>query len=121
MRELSKTEQLLIRACKSGNKEERLRKIYRKYWICSNDRPSPRESEYIARILGRLVEDYNPIPLGKLMENLDPQNAWMYGKNENTNYWEISLCVMTSWISCTESKKFPGLTAPAWVRNRYAE
>lgn len=107
---MDKIEILFVRACKSENTLERIKSVYRRFYY------SEYKSEPVACILTRIASKYDLIRLRELIQDLDPQNSWEFGYNEDTPYYERVVAIMASTIRLANVDKFPGYRVPAMFR-----
>lgn len=107
---MDKIEALFVRACKSSNSAARIKSVYRRFYYPEY------KSEAVAYILIRIVSNYDLIRLHDLIHDLNPKDAWEFGCNEETPYYERVVAVMTSVIRLTNVDKFPDYPVPAMFR-----
>ena len=109
---MKKLDQLFIRACKSKMPARRILSVYRRFYAIKDPKPYV----FIANILARICEKYNLITVVDLVSALDDQNQWM--RPEAVNCSKRCMEVLITKIRFTSVKELPGLTAPAWFRNK---
>ena len=114
---MDKTEQLLVRACKSRNPYPRLYSVYRRFYCGSR----AKADFHLASILTRLCDRYLEISLSRIISDLNPQNRCLFGMSQDTDYWTSTLRVLISYIATAEASRFPGLTPPAMFRHAMVE
>lgn len=109
---MSNTELLFIRACKSKHPHQRVRSVYRRFYLnCEYDHAT----EYIANLLVNICDKYNLMSTGDMVIAVHPANRWKYG-NEDDSYWTAIFNITLSRIRLTEVKKFPGFIPPRSFR-----
>ena len=110
---MTPTEQLFIRACKSGQSHRRLIKLYKTfYW---ND-PSGGDTSYaVLSILVGICEEYCPMRLSRYIQQSGPSKAWLY--QEGTGEYKVQLNILISHIRFTSVLDIKGLSTPARFRN----
>lgn len=103
---MDKITMLFIRACKSNNPINRLKRIYKSvYYSRVDDFPAG----HICDILSEIVVDYDLINLRKfLFDYSDPMQAWKYGSFEKEHYYMRMTKALISIISLTPVKAFGG-------------
>lgn len=97
---MNKIENLIVRACKSKNPDQRLQSVYRRFY-CSHWHVS-----HMADILTEIVEDYNLTYLHLLASNLNPSQKFMFGLHETAKYDEHLYRVMLSAVRLCSVDKF---------------
>jgi hypothetical protein len=105
--------QLLIRACKRTDSQDRLFRVYKRFY-CGDTEKTQDNIWALASILSPIVEMYCHIRLSKLIAQMHPYSVY----NEGQTYQEIVLRVLINQIAFTNAKDFHGLKQPAWLRNR---
>lgn len=108
---MNKLDQLFVRACKSKNPDVRILSIYRRFYYGVPSWDS------IAALLARICDEHMDIRVGTLLSDLSPVNAWKYGTEEETPYWERVVRVLTSKIRTAKIDNFEGLTPPLRFRH----
>ena len=85
---IDKTDQLFIRACKSWNSDERLLRVYRRfYYSHGSDEEAYRE---IAGILGRISEEHFAMPVEEMVRYIDPNAVkWIFDKEEHSFSYRV--------------------------------
>jgi len=107
---MDNTEQLLIRACKSGDPITRLLSVYRRFYL-----PNETPKLYLAHILAGIVDKYVPVTATEMIFEFDPkQKKEFFG--EDFTYTEIALGFVLHKIRYADRAKFPGLTTPCAFR-----
>ena len=109
--ELTKTELLLIRACKSKKAMKRLRSVYRRQYGVDGSNTTA-----LLIILGRLVEKHYPISTVELMAELNPNRAVFWADG---SYEDRSLLILISHLRLAEVSMFNGWVSPAVIRNKF--
>jgi hypothetical protein len=105
--------QLLIRACKRTDSQDRLFRVYKRFYY--GDAEKTQDGTWaIASILAPIVEMYCPIRLSKVIAEMNPYSMY----NARQTYPEIVLRILITQIAYTSAKDFHGLKQPAWLRNR---
>jgi hypothetical protein len=107
---MDKVEALIIRACKSLSQERRLKRIYKSVYYGQFD------PKHMLVILIEIAEKYQLIRLRKLVEELNPNNAWKYGGKESNSYEEKACKCLISVIRLTEVSRLPDYPIPAKFR-----
>ena len=82
-KQLTKTELLLIRACKSNAGLGRVSSVYRKqYGVCHNDRG---DKKALVSILASLVDKHCPVSTYDLVDKANPNNVMWWDQKEETS------------------------------------
>lgn len=110
---MDKTEQLVIRACKSLNPDRRLQSVYRRFYFSGG---SDHSKVGLARILSRVCDTYLNVPMSTLLNAFHPDNRCTFGADETDDYWSSVIKFLTQQIRLSERARFPGLTPPAMFR-----
>ena len=110
---MNKTDQILIRACKSTNPRQRLLSVFRRFYLHTS-----KPERHLIVVLSRICDEYCPFNTSDLVEKLSPQNRWMYV--DGSDFYSACIGVLITKIRLTKAIKFPGLTAPAFFRNKEA-
>ena len=105
---------LLVRACKTRDPQKRLESVYRRYYYNGG-----MQSADMVSILNNICREYIPNSSEKLINNLNPAQAFMYGCDKNTPYFDLCLKVLISHIRLTAADDIPGYKYPCWVYNQY--
>lgn len=112
---MDKTEQLIIRACKSLNSHKRLHSVYRRFYFNGD---SDQANVALARILSRVCDSYLRIKASTMVSSLHPDNRWHFGAEADDDYWCSAVKFLTGQIRLAERAMFPGLTPPAMFRSK---
>ena len=115
---IDKTDQLFIRACKSWNSDERLLRVYRRfYYSHGSDEEAYRE---IAGILGRISEEHFNMPVEYMVNYIDPNAArWNFDKEEYTFSYKVMLAYRFHiWEIKRTLLDELGYSIPAYFRNQ---
>ncbi|TNC79220.1 MAG: hypothetical protein C9356_20345 [Oleiphilus sp.] len=108
---MNKTEQLFVRACKSGGGLKRVKSVYRRFYL--NDQ---NVDFFIAGVLSRIADKYLDLKSSDFIDGLNPANAWKCGIEKDDSYHTGVVKFLISEIRCTEKDKFPGIVPPAVFR-----
>jgi hypothetical protein len=108
---VNKIDLLFIRACKSQRGFPQVVKVYNRFYYSEFD------YKHLTIILTRIVTEHSLTTPFKIIEGLDPRNAWKYGATDCT-YYEQVCKFMISEIRLTEVSKFPYYPTPARLRKR---
>lgn len=110
--QMTKTDQLFIRACKSKNPLTRVQSVYRRFYIEKNN-----THPYIAMILAELCDRFNTFTTTQFILEMSHNNNWRYGNDAYSFYLQ---CInrLISKIRFTDGAKFVGLTAPLAFRKQ---
>lgn len=92
--QMSKTEMLIIRAVKS-NSSKRLNKVLSRQYLYGMTKADK------AAILTNIVNNYKLCSVHTLVKELNPNQSWMYGLDDNCSYDERVIAVMSSIIRLT--------------------
>lgn len=107
MKELSKTQILFVRACKSNNAERRLKRLYKSIYF-----PEYSDSAMLS-ILLTIVENHNLVSIWTLVkEYTNPEKGWQFGSDTDEPYETRMVKAMTSIIRLTAIDKLPGYVKP---------
>lgn len=109
---MDKCQALFIRACKSNNTQHRLKRLYKMIYFGQYD------SSHVVTILSRIVQDYNLTTVQRLIEDLNPNQGWKYGADEDTSYNDRVILVLSSVIRLTVVGQLKGYPVPAKFRNK---
>lgn len=109
-KQLTKTELLLIRACKSKNDMKRLVSVYKKQYGVDG-----RDKSALLTILGGVIENHHPISASKLMKELNPNRSVFWGDG---SYEDRALLILVSHLRLAEISIFNGWVSPAPFRNK---
>jgi hypothetical protein len=110
---MNKTEQLLIRACKTQDPHKRVLNVYRRRYFTTD---SGTADFYLVQILGQIAEKYLALNILGLLSDLDERNRWKYGVEAEDSYHTACVKLLISRIRLTEKDAFPGLTPPLRFR-----
>lgn len=110
---MHKTQQLLIRACKSKNPYTRLHSVYRRFYLPVTEAEA---NFHIAGLLTSLCEAYVKPNTASLVSDLNPNNWSRVGVDDPEDYWQVVVRVMASRLRLAARSAFPGLTPPAAFR-----
>ena len=110
--QLSKTEVLLIRACKSEKPLQRVRSVYKRQYHRGIENPVPA----MAIILTNLCEKVVHYPISKLVEDMNPIHHWRFALPEDHKYHDIVLGVMISKIRLMSVEGLEGWVSPLQFR-----
>jgi len=104
---MNKTDILIIRACKSGSVEFRLKRLYEHTYYGEYN------AAHMARILVKIVETHELKSLDKILfEYLHPDKLWMFGASREDSFDEVvcKACISIirlSPVSCLEGFIIP--------------
>ena len=116
VKELSKTQTLFVRACKSNNAERKLKRLYKSIYY-----PEYSDSAMLS-ILLTVVENHNLVSLWSLVkEYADPEKGWQFGSDSDEPYETRMVKAMTSIIRLAAIDKLPGYIKPLRWRRRQGE
>lgn len=104
-------DQLVIRACKSKHPYQRLHSVYRRFYIKKQD-----PDQEIANLLAKICDRFTLVNSSELVNEMDPANNWKY--DNDINYWQQVVHVLSSKIRLSEIVKFPGLIKPLIFRHQ---
>jgi hypothetical protein len=76
---MKKIDMLWVRACKSMHPEQRLKSLYRRFYL-----PENLDNRHLTIILMGICRQYYPVDADRFIENMQP--AYM---NPNQPYWDI--------------------------------
>ena len=110
---MHKTQQLLVRACKSNNPYKRLHSVYRRFYLPVNETEA---NFHIAGILNALCENYAKPNTAALIRDLNPSNWDRLGVTNPDDYFEAVVRALCSHLRLTARSAFPGLTPPLAMR-----
>jgi len=108
---VNKIDLLFIRACKSFDDDKQIRKVYNRFYCSEFD------YKHLAIILTHIVTEHSLTTPFKMIEGLDPRNAWKYGASDCTYYEQVCKFLMSE-IRLTAVSKFPYYPIPAKLRKR---
>lgn len=113
-KELTKTELLLIRACKSKDPMKRLSSVYRRqYGLVESN------IEGLVNILSTIIEKHHPISTHDLIKELSPFNSYRWeNASGQTTYHEKALFVLVAHLRLAEITIFNGWVSPAPFRSK---
>lgn len=109
-KDMNNLQSLLIRACKSKDPERRLKSVYKRYYY---PRYNPKA---VTQILVKLSEEFYPMTATTVFEMMAPENAWLYG--ENNNHYEHCVRILISHFQLAEINKLKGFRVAAPYRNK---
>lgn len=105
---MNTTEMLWIRACKSLNRQKRLKSVYRRFYSYE-----PLTKYNLSQILVQIVTEYELISTVELIDALNP-NKYIDDKRD---YWTRVADTLVSAIALTNPyEKFQGYIAPKRFR-----
>jgi hypothetical protein len=110
---MDKTDQLLVRACKSEHPLTRVASVYRRQYLQRALVPTE-VTLYMCGILTTIVDKYCPMSVSKVVSALDPHDLYA---DKATIFHSRVLGMLISHIRYSEAKCFPGLTPPLKFRN----
>lgn len=114
MAKLSKTELLFIRACKVEDATKRVTSVYKRFYSRHHGTDCD-----VAAIMLNVVDKHYPINAIKLINELNPANAWRYANSGQTlTYHQLVLRVLICHIRLSDVRRIDGWVDPAWIRNR---
>ena len=105
--------QLLIRACKVGDSEKRLKSIYKRYWLSPNDYFYPVITGELATICDSL--DYS---LSQFLNDLPNRGYFTPPPSGIVSEQHAILHALIYKIRYSSTDSFNGLTLPATFRNK---
>lgn len=108
---MNTTDNLIIRACKSSNPRRRIESVFRRFYLHTSN-----PERHIIVVLSRICDEYCQFTTSDLIERLSPQNRWMHA--DGSDFYSACIGVLISKIRLSEAVDFPGLTAPAFFRNK---
>ena len=111
---MNKTEQLLIRACKSKDPYTRVRSVYRRYYLLSEDH----SDFYIAGILSNIFDKHCKIEMREIFSIFHPDNYSNIMSDETEPYSTKFTRMLISKIRLTTKSNFKGLTSPMYFRSQ---
>lgn len=106
----TKTQILLIRACKVENHEQRLLSVYRRFY-CNNEHAK----FYVTGLLTDIVEKFIPMSTSKMIQKLNPRQY--FTQTDPDKYFDRVFEVLVSHIANTACDEIPGYIAPGKWRN----
>lgn len=107
---MTKTEMLLIRACKNSNSRKRLFSVYRRFYHDIPGMPKKEKEYHLVSILNMVSEKYCPIKQTKLIESLHPDKAWMFLEDPNCKdpgFYSVLLGILISHIGLVPISSLP--------------
>jgi len=107
-------DQLLIRACKSKEPEIRLRSVYRRFYLSTDDEIRVRVS--LVAILARICDDNLTSTITEVITGLSPNRYNIL--NTKTEYLDRTLSFLISKIRLAKTDDLQGLTPPAKFRRK---
>ena len=111
---MDKLDILFIRACKVNNNEQRLKSLYRRFYLIDLQDVS---EIYIINKLARLCDKYCSFKTIELVSELSPDYIrWKFDKKEYT-FNEKCLKVLIMKIRFLDVSKLDGFIVPAFFRN----
>ncbi|WP_415913247.1 hypothetical protein [Neptuniibacter sp. QD37_11] len=102
MTTISKTDLLFIRACKSAKGMQRVKSVYRRFYLKGNSDPMP----HVASILTGIVDAHCPMSNTDLVQALNPAQREFYGLDAEPFHVTVAHA-MLSRIANTPVDKFP--------------
>jgi len=109
---MTKTQQLIIRACKSKNPQRRLRSVYRRFYGRFD---YDIESRYLSIVVCDVVDDYIKPSTFDVITGV---SGWDFIPKLNAfDHNQKVLQYLMDLIRFSEESKFPGLTKAAKFRN----
>lgn len=111
---MDNTQALLIRACKSTNPEERLHKLYRKFYYSGGTQEQ--EKEALSYILTTIVEVHCPMSLSSLVQEMSHNMDFMYDKTLSRQGRVAA--IMQQQIRRSKASDFVGLPLPVKFRSK---
>lgn len=116
MKAMDKIDQLFVRACKSeGDSIGKLERIYKRFYLNRHN-----VEGFLAGVLTRIADSYLNLKASDLIYAYDPEEAWRYGIEDADSHSMKTIKILVSKIALTKTDSFPGITAPAKLRRRYA-
>jgi hypothetical protein len=113
---MDKVEQLIIRACKSGDSElSKVKRIYTRFFQQTVESES-QVYDQIAALLAKIADQYSLLKTSTLIEAFDPVQARYYGIRETDTHSEKVIKILISKIALSPKYRFPGLTPPLALR-----
>lgn len=106
---MQKTQQLLIRACKSKHPYTRLHSVYRRFYLPVTETEA---NFHLAGLLSALCETYAQPKLTSLINDLNPSRREMLGVTNPDDYFEAVVRSLASHLRLEARSTFPGLTPP---------
>lgn len=111
--ELTKTELLFIRACKSKNPMKRVQSVYKKQYGLIEV-----EKEGLATVLASIIEKQCPMSISELIRKANPNEVtWWHFKEDEKTYFDRVLLSLVSHMRGTAVNIFNGYVSPAKMRN----
>lgn len=120
-KEISTTEILFIRACKSNDSIRNIMRVYKKYYYFDR-KMMIIPYHHLVVILTNIVEEHaTHMTAAKWIEVLNPQDAWKYGVTGDTpyNYLEHVTMVLISIIRLLPVACFPRYPVPCRMRREF--
>lgn len=108
---VDKIELLFIRACKSYDSHKRVHSVYNRFYYYG----AAVDYAHVSNILLSICKKYDLITLEKMVDGLNPANAWKYGLDdgEGVSYHRQLCNFLISEIRLTEVSKLPEYIAPS--------
>lgn len=104
-------QQLFVRACKSNNAEQRIKRLYKSIYYTEFN------YNHGMYILMKIVQEYNLIRFDRfVLEYANPEKSWQYGSDSNESYDERMFKAFISIIRLSKVVKFPDYRQPAKFR-----
>lgn len=107
---MNKDTALFIRAIKCKSTDYRFKRLYSKFYGRGF------EWCYGVMILKSIADKYSLMSSSDWIDGLNPDNAWKYGIEDNTNFHKLCFEVLASKIRLTAVKHFEGYPVPRRFR-----
>ena len=106
---MNKTTQLFIRACRTLHPRQRVRSVYKRFYLGDGN-----DDAHIVLILSELCDQHAPFKSIELMSAFDPQSYWYWKRDDEEPLTHVEIClnVLINKIRHTPVEKFEGLTTP---------
>ncbi len=111
---MDKLDQLFIRACKSGQPEQRVLSVYRRFYV---QQSVPEVYTHLAQIMARICQEYELTNVLDLVTELDRGNTWYFNLDEDVDCSHLCMRILMNKIRFAKTSKFKNYTPPAMFRN----
>jgi hypothetical protein len=111
---LTKTQQLLIRACKSLEPKKRLISVYKRFYY--RHASEQEMTVFLIGILSKIINEFGISDILDVIQELNPNSIKNKMFNKNYVYEEVVLQYMISKIRLTEASKIEGFWVPLRFR-----
>lgn len=121
-KEISTTEILFIRACKSNDSINNINRVYRKFYYADYPK-TVIPYDHLARIMTSIVQKCDTtLTISRLILEMNPSDGWKVGVTSDPatyNYWEHVTKVMVSIIRLLPVACIPNYPIPCRMRREF--